>query len=360
MPFDEAKRNVDDSNAVKFRLTHPQFRENPAPYLETFVVRSVENGQIRLPVPQFLEFQEKGTLFAASPHYDDIVLTGGIILHLKERGYHFELVYMVAGSSAVIYDENGKEVTDPSEKLRIREHEELISAQTLGVVDPHVTKVEEVKNMHLLHLKFDNKDRRRKDGKRIVHRDDKEKFYGVLQTAFLKHKEENREGPFVILVPDQRDLHPAHEATERIVRWAIKKLSKEKNPNNEVELLTVSFKSPWAGRFNTYIHFTEEEIDEKATYISDSERIHATLEGGISNAIVARETTLKGGFGSHSITWGVFGGHVAERLELYTASSDGKLTRGKVSAVLADTEISPHLDWNRSIQLKPMDTYDMI
>lgn len=252
-----------------------------------------------------------------APHYDDAeISTGGLCAKLSGTN-ELVIVDMTTGHRAEIPG-----VASIEEKVRMREAEAEKASRIIGAAE----------NIFLRLPFYDHTDA--ETNQRIVSEEEKETVYRLVHDKYAAFKKKNPAGKFVMMMPQEKDAHPDHVATNHIGLDAARRLSREEG----AEITVLFYIAPWAGEANAYVYVPNKAVEKMVRSAADSgkEALEAMLYSGKAAAIVATELTAAGGLGAKALTPMEIGGEYAERLNITKISPSSSTEPLEASAQLEE------------------------
>lgn len=236
--YDIATNYINRANALYGKI----FRVGRGKYAETFKKVLIENGEIEFIRKKSLlnkeDISDKTTAIVVSPHPDDMeIACAASISFLKERGAYVANLVYTSGHYASIPEVDEQNITQEEKKMRKIEirRKELEEAKK-------ILKIDEYKYLCLDFYESEG-------GDKISTRDWKE-VENLFRDYLEKHMQE-RKGNFIVFVPDSRDLHPNHRASNFLTLEVLKKLTREKKERVTVLI----YRTVWTGKTNLIYYF---------------------------------------------------------------------------------------------------------
>lgn len=280
-------------------------------YVESFDISYCTNGELMRPdgryfvgnkrpsdVFQVLSFKD-GHAVLLAPHYDDMIFSaGGLLSFLKQQNCVVQPVYLTTGHRAVMVDEKGKIMFNKIHKIAARELEVGQALKVSGI---------RTKPIFLRLPFYDNTNA--ETGERIVTERERTRVYGVISEQYFTYaKREHRTTPFSVFLPSEDDPHPDHIATRAIGMEAVKRISQE----NHIQILVVSYRSPWPGKYNSLSYIDDKTYDKKMQRLKNLHLKQIGLLSDARNAIIGTEMVSLEGYGTTPVKAGHLGSGSAE------------------------------------------------
>lgn len=310
-------------------------------YVESFDISYCTDGELMRPMERYFignkrpsgvfqvfSFENGHAVFLAS-HYDDMIFSaGGLLSFLKQQNCVVQPVYLTTGHRAVVVDEKGKIMFNKINKVALREREVAQALKVSGI---------QTKPIFLRLPFYDNTDA--ETGKRIVKKNEQQRVYKVISEQYrIYDAKDNHKIPFSVFLPHEDDPHPDHIATRAIGLEAVKRISQE----NHIQIMVVSYRSPWPGKYNSLSYLDDKTYDKKMQALTDIHKKQISLLRDARSALIGTELVSLGGYGTTPVKPGHLGGGSAEIFyEWYTRPNLDPYTKVEPHILIPDQGHAP-------------------
>ena len=238
------------------------------------------------------EISQDSQMFIISPHPDDTeIALGGFVRKLTKAGFIINNLVYTNGSRGVKLSIIDKILSRKLKNIRITEAEnaiKVLNKNTTGMVKNTYMNIRLSPNTHI---------------KDIPSTLNQKSHNHQLRDYFEKYFQFKNTKQYIIILPCLYDNHPTHRYVSKLTIDVLKEFAYK----YQVKIRILFYHTPWAGKFNTYFHASENvRYKDKGLFevVKKQKMMLANLT-----------TELAGEFGNSSIDSDILGGEYVERFQ---------------------------------------------